>query len=46
MLFESSINHKMPNKSCMVRPFKMAVLLFSVHLLDQSLLYSRDYPVL
>ena len=32
---------------CMVRPLKMAVFLLSVHLLlDQTLLHSRDYPIL
>ena len=31
---------------CMVRPFKMAVVLFPVHpLLDQCLLHSHDYPI-
>ena len=34
-------------RSCMVRPFKMVVLLLSEHLLlDQSLLHSHDYPIL
>ena len=32
---------------CTVRPFKMAVLLLSVHpLLNQPLLHSHDYPIL
>lgn len=33
--------------TCMVRPFKMAILLLSLHLLlDQDLLHSYGYPVL
>ena len=29
-----------------VRPLKMAILLVSVHLLEQALPYSYDYPIL